>query len=159
MTDEQQHDDEPARHFYVTPAVLPQPNDTDTEWIQRVTMLASLTEEILRTAYNYLQAAAPILVGDEQPLWHLMAGAGLLMRGVQATGSTQLEKRGLKPLDAKEEQLRIIRNELARPDINPELREALLGILADNLRATPPPAEDNEWPAEGVVIGGDDEQS
>lgn len=148
---------EHATHYYVTPAVLPRPDDTDTEWIQRVTMLGELSEQLLKTIYGYLQQSAPILVTPDQPLWHLIAGVGLIMRGVHITGARQLEKRGLKPLGVNDDQANIIRDELARPNISPELRDALLTILSDLLNAPTRPIEDDEFPEGGFVLGANDD--
>lgn len=145
------------QHFYITPAILPQPDSTDTEWIQRVTMLASVGEELAKHIYLYLKAAAPVLVTEDTLLFHLLAGLGLTLRGVTATGERQLAKAGKEPLDATEEQARTIRDELAKPNLPPDLREALLTILAHNLNAEKqrPSAEDSDWPAGGFVIGED----
>ena len=149
--------DDNHQHFYITPAILPQPDDTDTEWIQRVTMLAGVGEELAKNIFLYLRAAAPVLVTEDTALFHLLAGLGLTLRGVTATGERQLAKVGKEPLDATEEQARTIRDELGKPDIDPALRDALLTILAHNLEAgrQQPPAEDSEWPAGGFVIGED----
>lgn len=144
-----------ATHYYVTPAVLPRPDDTDTEWIQRVTMLGELSEQLMKTIYTYLRINAPILITEDQPLWHLIAGVGLLMRGVHTTGSNQLAKRGEQPLDVNDDQASIIRDELAQPNLNPELRDALLTILSNLLNAPAKPM-DTEWPAGGFVIGGEE---
>lgn len=157
MTDK--YDDHTThRHFYVTPDVLPKPDDSDTEWIQRVSMLAEMGEQLMRHAYTFLRINAPILVGSDQLTFHLMAGVGLLLRGIATTGERQLAKAGLKPLDVDEDQTRTVRDELAKPNLPPELRDALLTILAHNLeesgKRTPEPADD-EWPEEIVIGGGD----
>lgn len=147
-------------HFYITPDILPKPDDTDTEWIQRVTMLSEMGEDVMRTIYTYLRINAPILVTEDQLLYHLIAGVGLVLRGIHITGSTQLEKVGERPLDAEEEQMRLIRDQLAAPNCPADIRDALLTILQHNLEATrervkQPPVEDAEWPSDGIVIGGE----
>lgn len=144
------------QHFYITPAILPQPDDTDTEWIQRVTMLAGVGEELAKHIFWYLKAAAPVLVTEDTLLFHLLAGLGLTLRGIEASGTNQLAKIGLKPLSAQEEQSRTIRDELAKPNLDPRLRDALLTILAHNLemdKQRQPSAEDSDWPAGGFIIG------
>lgn len=146
------------QHFYITPAILPKDGDSDTEWIQRVTMLADVGEQLARHIYMYLRAVAPIVMQEESLAWHLLAGLGLTLRGIAATGRERLEKAGTAPLDATEEQAKVIRDELARPGLNPELRDALLTILQHNLEhpPKPTPAEDAEWPEGGFTIGGDE---
>lgn len=143
-------------HFYITPDILPQPEDTDIEWIQRVTMLADMGEEVMKAIYTYLRINAPILVTDDQLLYHLIAGIGLVLRGISVTGTTQLEKVGKAPLDAEEEQGKLIRDELAKPNLPEDLREALLTILAHQLDAsTKQPVPDSDWPVGGFTIGGE----
>lgn len=144
------------QHFYITPAILPQPNDTDTEWIQRVTMLAEMGEELARHIFTYLRINAPVLVTEDTLLYHLLSGLGLTMRGITVTGTRQLEKVGKKPLDPADEQARLICDELAKPNLPADLRDALLTVLAHNLETHPPaepPAESTEWPTEGFVLG------
>lgn len=148
--------DEHHNHFYITPAILPQPDDTDTEWIQRVTMLASVGEELAKNIFLYLKVAAPVLVTEDTLLFHLLAGLGLTLRGIEASGTNQLAKAGLEPLDAQIEQCRTIRDELGKPNLPLDLRDALLTILAHNLemdKQRQPSAEDSDWPAGGFTIG------
>lgn len=150
MSDEPNHN-----HFYVTPAMLPQPTDTDTQWVQRVTMLAEISEEVMKTLHGFLRINAPILLDEALPTYHLIAGLGFILRGIQLTGRTQLEKSGTAPLDPEDEQARIIRDELARPDLDLQLREALLTLLSHQLDRSAKPPADSEWPADGFVIGGE----
>lgn len=154
----------PHRHFYITPDILPKSDSSDTQWIQQVTMLAEMSEYAARTIFDYLNANAPVLLVQDQPLFHWLSGLGLLLRGIQVTGRAWQEKHGVQPLDAEEEQARLIRDELANPNLPADLREALLTILAHNLEASregpkvkSPEADAEEWPAEGVVIGEDSE--
>lgn len=157
------NDDQPCthRHFYLVPDLLPQPDDTDTEWIQRVAMLGDVFEEVASNIFHIIQANAPVLLGSDSLLTHLIGGLGVMSRGIHATGTRQLAKRGLQPLSAEEEQVRVVRDQLADPRCSGELRDALLAILQHNLERTSrpaqKPAEPVDFPEEGFVIGGDGE--
>jgi hypothetical protein len=142
------------RHFYVTPEVLPTPDATDTEWIQRVTMLSEMIEKLAESTFTMLLMYAPVLAGPNQPFSHLLGGMGLVCRGVAITGRQRLEKTGTAPLDLVEDQKRIIRDALAKPTCDPELREALLTILAHSLESPGRQASSDldEWP--GVILDG-----
>ena len=141
------------RHFYVTPEVLPTPDATDIEWIQRVTMLGEMIEKLAESTFTMLMMYAPVLADSDQPFGHLLSGIGFVGLGIATTGRRQLEKAGRSQLRLKDDQLRIIRDQLAKPDLDTELRDALLTILAHNLEEESAPAEPSDFPAEGFVIG------
>lgn len=122
----------------------------------RVTMLAELSENMTRSVFWLLRINAPILVAENSLLYGMLAGIGLTLKGIQYTGEQQLAKRGLKPVDLDEDQARVIRDQIDKPDCDPELRDALLHILGTRLTEQPPaPVED--FPADGFVIGEDEQ--
>jgi hypothetical protein len=95
--------------------------------------------------------------GQPQNLAIYMAGIGYTARGIAKAGRELLAKLGIEPLDALEEQKKLVREQIAKPDTPPELREHLLGILGflNNLPDHHRPTEDTEFPAEGFTIGGE----
>ena len=157
MTNDDEHDEDfhHHTHFYISPGLFPGPDDTDTEWMQRATMLGGMVEEVASTIFHLIRLAAPVMMTSDQMLPSLIAGIGVLGQGINRTGTQQLAKQGMAPLNAQDEQLRTIRDELADPNTPPHVREALLVILQHNLeqrKQQPVEAvEDTEWPEE---IGG-----
>lgn len=150
------------QHYYITPEVLPAPNATDTEWVQRVTMLGEMIEQLTESTFILLSVYAPVLTDDSQPFRHMLGGLGLIGKGIALTGRAQLQKQGTEPLEARSDQLRIVRDRLADPTISPELRDALLTILAHNLEADrevgkqpTEPEQPSDFPDGGFIIGGE----
>ena len=153
-----EHDDDQHvqhHHFYITPEVLPKPDDSLEEWVQRTTMLAEMVEKLAQSTFTLMQLYAPVLTGPDQPFIQILSGIGLVCLGIAATGRVQLEKRGTEPLDVKDDQLRIIRDQLAKPGLDPELRDALLTILQHNLEEEGEPSPPADFPEDGWVIGGE----
>lgn len=155
MSEDDTNDYPTHHHFYITPEVLPKPDDSIEEWARRTTMLAEMVEQLARSTHTLLQMYAPVLTSDDQPFTHMLAGIGLVCLGIAATGRAQLDKTGTTPLTVQDDQLRIIRDQLAKPGIDPELRDALLAILAHNLETPDQPTEPTDFPEGGFVIGGE----
>lgn len=146
--------------IYICPDALPHSTDTPEEWVQRVTLLAQQIDTMAGQLFNYLRVNAPMLLtADGLNAAHLLAGIGFTAQGIAKTGAEVLTAAGKAVLDPVEEQKRLIRDQLDNPNCPAELREDLLGMLAmalqeDSAPVEQPPAED-EWPADGVVIGGE----
>lgn len=153
-----------SSHFYISTDMLPDANASREEWERRTVMLAGMLEQMTRSLYEYLRAAAPVLVSGEQIAGHMLGSIGLVAKGIHISGLVQLQKAGVEPLDAEDDQARLIADRLANPAISTDEREFLLALqqhrtecgTAHTFTGETPLADDTDFPAEGFVIGGDE---
>lgn len=142
-------------HIYVSPDALPDDTYTAEQWVQRVTLLADEIDTLNRGVWNAIVAKAPVLMRDNELLAYLM-GTGFLAQGIELTGRKLLERIGMPAIDPVEEQRRLIRDQLAKPDCPEDLRDhllAVLGRLNDTLPSRPTSSPTDDFPEGGFTIG------
>ena len=149
-------------HFIVCPAILPKPTDSFEEWAARSVMLADMAEQLAGTLFTWVRINVPMLADPDTLPAQLIAAVGVLMKGVRDSGRVQLQKAGIEPLDAKEDQANMARDRLADPATPADEREFLLGVLAHKLQCeqggSPREASQEapeDWP--DVLVTGENE--
>lgn len=145
-------------HFVVCSEILPKDTDSLEEWAARSAMLADMAERLAGQLFMFLRINVPMLADYEQLPAQLIAGIGVLCRGIRDTGRTQLQKAGTAPLSVEEDQAALARDKLANPATSPEEREFFLGVLAHKLEceaqwetSNPPIEPEDEWPNEWII--------
>lgn len=143
----------PSGHIYVCQDALPDPTGPPYEFIQRVTLLAYEIDTLSQQLWGVLAANAPVLLRSDAAVF--VVGIGYLARGIERTGREMLARLGLPALDPLEDQKRLVRQQLAKPDCPADLAEHLTAVLEwlEGLEPTKP-VESTEWPVEGFTIGG-----
>lgn len=134
MTDEQEEKGkEPDRTtIHITPQYLAEDLDP-TEWIRRMAVIAEQGEQITLLAVHALRHMAPVLIQEGGVLYNLMASIGMTQQILYESARTYLDRQGIVLGSFRDEQVRLVREHLARPDLDPETREQLLAVLAANL--------------------------
>lgn len=145
-------------HIYVCPETLPDPDTADAaQFLQRVQLLSAQIDHMNQLVWKIVTTNAPVLERATDINVYIM-GVGFLAQGLAITTKRLLEHMGVEPLNYLEDQRRLIRDQLDRPDCPVELREHLLDVLGwlNNQPDAPATAtEETEWPEGGFTIGGE----